>query len=269
MAQPPRVYKTPAIVLRQRKLGDTDKIVTLYTANYGKLDAVAKGVRRPRSRLAGHVEPLTHASFLLAQGRNLDIITQAETIEPFQTIRDDLDRLGPALYAAELLDRCTEDRAENFALYRLLLDTLRRIAARAEAAPLALRFYEMALLTQLGFQPEVMTCVACRDRLDPEGTFWSAAAGGVVCRACLLPDEPVRPLSANAVKVLRVLQTAPYSEAAKLVIRPELADELERVMREYVTYVLEQEVRSASFLDAVRRTRRPRAVAPTSPAERP
>lgn len=269
MAQPPRVYKTTAIVLRQRKLGDADRIVTLYTAHYGKLDAVAKGVRRPRSRLAGHVEPLTHASFLLAQGRNLDIITQAETIEPFQTLRDDLDRLGHALYAAELLDRFTEDRAENFALYRLLLDTLRRIAARADTAPLALRFYEMALLTQLGFQPEVMACVACRGRLDPEGTFWSAASGGVLCRACLLPDEPVRPLSANAVKVLRVFQSAPFSEAAKLVIRADLADELERAMREYVTYVLEREVRSAAFLDAVRRARRVGAVAPASPVQPP
>ncbi|HWQ28426.1 MAG TPA: DNA repair protein RecO [Dehalococcoidia bacterium] len=263
----PRVYKTPAIVLRQRKLGDTDKIVTLYTANYGKLDAVAKGVRRPRSKLAGHVEPLIHASFLLARGRNLDIVTQAETIEPFQVIRDDLDRLGPALYAAELLDRFTEDRAENFALYRLLLDTLRRIAARADTAPLALRFYEMALLGQLGFQPELTACVGCRGRLDPEGTFWSAASGGVLCRACVPPEEPVRPLSANAVKVLRVLQSAPFSEAAKLVIRPELAAEIERAMREYVTCVLEQEVRSAAFLDAVRRARRPRPAAAASPAE--
>lgn len=252
----PRVYKTPGIVLRQRKLGDADKIVTLYTANYGKLDAVAKGVRRPRSRLAGHVEPLTHASFLLAQGRNLDIVTQAETIESFQAIRDDLDRLGPALYAAELLDRFTEDRAENFAPYRLLLDTLRRIAARPEAAGIALRFYEMALLGELGFQPELMACVGCRGRLDPEATYWSAPSGGVLCRACVPLDQPVRPLSANAVKVLRVLQSAPFSEAAKLVIRPELADELERAMREYATYVLEQEVRTAAFLDAVRRVRR-------------
>jgi len=93
MAQP-RVYSTPAIVLRQRKLGDADKILTLYTARLGKLDAVAKGVRRARSRMAGHVEPLTQANVQLAKGKSLDVLTQVETIESFQALRDDLDRLN-------------------------------------------------------------------------------------------------------------------------------------------------------------------------------
>ena len=103
MPQAPRVYKTPAIVLRQRKLGDTDKILTLYTANLGKLEAVVKGVRKTRSRLAGHVEPLTQATFMLAKGKSLDIVTQVETIESFQPLRDDPDptyhRMGVALDA--------------------------------------------------------------------------------------------------------------------------------------------------------------------------
>src|SRR5437773_247463 len=81
-----RVYKPPAIVLRQRKLGDADKILTLYTANLGKIEAVAKGVRKTRSRLAGHVEPLTQATFMLAKGKSLDIVTQVETIESFQPV---------------------------------------------------------------------------------------------------------------------------------------------------------------------------------------
>ena len=152
MPQPPRVYKTPAIVLRQRKLGDADKIITLYTASYGKLDAVAKGVRRLTSRLAGHVQPLNHGSYLLAHGRNLDIITQAQSIETFQPLRDDLGRLSYALYAAELLDRATEERAENFAVYRLLLDTLRRVATRNDI-DVVLRYSDMSLLMQLGSRP--------------------------------------------------------------------------------------------------------------------
>src|SRR3972149_1127095 len=114
MPQPPRVYKTPAIVLRQRKLGDADKIITLYSAEYGKLDAVAKGVRRITSRLAGHVEPLSHGSFMLAHGRNLDVITQVQTIETFQPLRDNLERLSRALYAAELVDRATKARRQKF-----------------------------------------------------------------------------------------------------------------------------------------------------------
>ncbi len=268
MARAIRVYKTPAIVLRQRKLGDADKIITLYSANYGKIDAVAKGVRRPRSRLAGHVEPLSHATYLLARGRNLDIITQAETIESFQALRDDLDRLGPALYAAELLDRFTELRSENFALYRLLLDAMRRLASGGDiGAPL--RFYEMALLDALGFRPELRACVTCRSRLEPVTNYWSPPAGGVVCPSCLSGETSVRPLSVSALKVLRALQDGPYAEAARIAVGPDLAERLERAMRDYVRFVLEQDVRSAAFMDAVRRSARRAAVAgrPASPTE--
>ena len=99
----PRVYKTQAIVLRQRKLGEADKIVTLYTSHQGKVDAVAKGVRRTKSRLAGHLEPLTLGSYMLAEGRELDIVTQAETVDAFAGLRADLDRVSRGLYCAELV----------------------------------------------------------------------------------------------------------------------------------------------------------------------
>lgn len=253
--RPPRVFKTAAIVLRQRRLSDADKIITLYTANFGKLEAVAKGVRRPASRMAGQVEPLNHAYFLLARGRALDIITQAESIEPFQVVREDLDRLSRALYAAELLDRFTESHADNFALYRLLLDTLRRLEKRPDLDAI-LRFYELALLRDLGYLPELEECVGCRQRLQAEMNFWSAASGGVVCPRCVPPDTPVRPLSLSALKVMRVYAGGNFAAASRVALAPDLAEELERHLREYVQYVLEREVRSATFMDLVRRRTR-------------
>lgn len=252
MPQPPRVYSTPAIVLRQRKLGETDKIVTLYTANLGKLDAVAKGVRRVTSRLAGHVEPLTHGSYLLAQGRNLDIITQAQTIESFPALRSDLDRLSRALYAAELLDRFTEERSENFTLYRLLLDTLRRLE-RNEHSDLALRFLEMGLLTQLGYRPELGRCVVCASDLAAETHAWAPSVGGVVCARCRPRVDVVRPLSVNALKLLRLLQGERFQDVARVRVGPELLEEVERHLRDAVRFALERDVRSAAFLDDVRK----------------
>lgn len=265
MAQPPRVYKSPAIVLRQRKLGDVDKIVTLYSANYGKLDAVAKGVRRVTSRLAGHVEPLNHGSYMLAHGRSLDIITQAQTIETFQPLRDDLDRLSRALYAAELVDRFTEERSENFDLYRLLLDTLRRLAQRDDL-DLALRFFEMSLLSLMGYQPELGRCVTCGRPPEMETNAWAPAVGGVVCTRCRPGETAVRPLSANALKVLRLLQGGSFQETARLGIAVELGDELERHLHDAIRYALERDVRSAAFLAAVRRPRRGRPASPVRSA---
>ena len=259
MAQPPRVYKATAIVLRQRKLGDADKIITLYSTEQGKLEAVAKGVRRTRSRLAGPVEPLNHGSYLLARGRNLDIVTQAQTIESFQAIRDDLDRLSRALYVAELLDRATEERAENFALYRLLLDTMRRLSERSDL-DLVVRFFEMSLLVQLGYRPEVSRCAACEGSLAAEGNSWASGVGGAVCPRCRPPEVTLRSLSPNALKVLRLLQSERFEELSQLSMVHALGDELERHLRDAIHHALDRDVRSAAFLDIVRRRTRERSV---------
>ncbi|MEX0749178.1 MAG: DNA repair protein RecO [Dehalococcoidia bacterium] len=257
MPQPPRVYKTPAIVLRQRRLGDADKILTLYTASLGQIDAVAKGVRKAKSRLAGHVEPLTQATFMLAKGKSLDIVTQVETIEAFQPLRDDLDRLSRAFYASELLDKFTEPHAENFGLYRLLLDTLRRLASEPDVDT-PLRFYEMSLLFDAGYTPELEECVVCRERLQPVTNYWTAGGGGVVCQNCRSDEAAVRPISANAVKLLRLLLHGRYQDVTRVTIQGELASELERALGEYVRWVLERDIRSAAFIDTVRRRRAPR-----------
>ncbi|MGB2694457.1 MAG: DNA repair protein RecO [Dehalococcoidia bacterium] len=257
MPPPPRVYKTPGIVLRQRRLGDADKIITLYSANYGKLEAVAKGVRRITSRLAGHVEPLNHGSYMFAHGRNLDIVTGAQTIETFQPLREDLDRLSRALYTAELVDRATEEREENFELYRLLLDTLRRLA-ELDDLDLVLRFFEMSLLGQLGYQPELRECVGCRKALADEDNVWAPMSGGITCPTCRPTDVALRPLSLNGLKVLRLLQSGSFQDVARVRIAPELAQELERHLREAFRYALDRDIRSASFVDAVRRRARER-----------
>ena len=257
MPRPPRVYKCSAIVLRQRKLGEADKIITLYTAEFGKVDAVAKGVRRIKSRLAGHVEPLRHTSFMLARGRNLDIVTQVQSIESFQALRDDLNKLSHALYAAELLDRATEERSENFDLYRLLLDTLRRFTERDDLERI-LRYYEMRLLMQLGYKPELELCVVCGSELG-EGKVvrWVASLGGAVCPSCKPRDVSLRALPQESLAAMRMLQSDNATVIDDLVLDHETAHDIERILRDAIHHALDQDVRSAAFLDDVRRTARP------------
>jgi DNA repair protein RecO (recombination protein O) len=189
---------------------------------------------------------------MFARGRNLDVITQVQSIETFQPLRDNLERLSRALYAAELVDRATEDRAENFAVYRLLLDALRRLSQRDDL-DLVLRFFEMSVLGQLGYQPELNECVVCRRGVPDEGNSWAAALGGVICPDCWPPEVTLVALSAGALKVLRLLQGGSFQEVARLQLDPRLSDELERHLREAIHHALEREVRSAGFLDTVRR----------------
>src|SRR3989304_4519194 len=105
----PRLYKTEAVVVRAMDLGEADRILTLLTPGLGKLRAVAKGVRRSQSKLGGHLDLLTRSSVMVARGKNLDIITQAQGLDSFLPLRNDLMRLGCGLYAAELAERFTPE----------------------------------------------------------------------------------------------------------------------------------------------------------------
>ncbi len=120
----PRNYQTEAIIIKKTKLGEADRILTLYTPALGKIQAVAKGVRRPRSKLSGHLELLTHSLVSLARGRNLDTITGSQTISSFLPLKSDLGLASYALYAIELVNQFTAYHIENLHLFRLLLVTL-------------------------------------------------------------------------------------------------------------------------------------------------
>ena len=177
-----RVYRTEGIVLRRQDFGEADRIITLYSPTHGKIRAIGKGVRRTKSRVGGHVELFTHVNVLVAQGRNLDIITQAEARGTFAAIRDDLWRATYACYCAELVDRMTEERLENRAIFDLLLLQLGYLNGAAEPgqrrAELSVRTFELRLLGVLGYAPELFRCVECGEPLKPEENRISAERRG-------------------------------------------------------------------------------------------
>jgi len=140
-----RNYQTQGIILKQTKLGEFDKIVTIYTPEFGKLRAVAKGACRTKSKLGGNVEPLTHSSMLLAKGRNLDIVTQSQTINGFLTLKSDLWRMACGLYILELIDSFTVEGGENRPLFDLLLDILNQLS-ESDSNEAILRYFELHLL---------------------------------------------------------------------------------------------------------------------------
>ena len=115
-----RVYRTEAVVLRHSDFAEADRLLTVYTPYLGKVRLLAKGIRKPRSRKAGHLELFTRTQLLVARGRNLDIITQAQTLEPYLALRQDLWRMSHAYYVGELVDCFGEEQAENHTLYRIL-----------------------------------------------------------------------------------------------------------------------------------------------------
>jgi len=247
----PRNYQTGAIIIKKIKLGEADRILTLYTPHLGKIQAVAKGVRRPRSKMAGHLELLTHSLVALARGRNLDTIIGGQTIDSFLPLKSDLQLTSYALYIAELVDQFTVEHIENYPLFQLLLETMHRLC-QAGNSELALRYFELHLLNEVGYRPQLQQCVSCHTPLTPAFDSFCSSAGGVLCPNCSQSQPLTYSLSLNAIKVLRLLQGSDYSTAGRLKINSELSRELEGVMRSFLKYLLEREVKSTAWLDTLR-----------------
>jgi DNA repair protein RecO (recombination protein O) len=252
MSPTERVYRIEAIVLRRHDLGEADRILSVFSPDRGKLRLLAKGVRRPSSRKAGHLEPFTRAHLLIARGRDLDLITQAEAIDPYPNVRADLVRVGHAAYAVELLDRIAVEEAGNQRLFQLLRQTLERLSEGAHPA-LVLRHYELHLLEAAGFRPELTRCVAGREEIRAEDQFFSPEAGGALCPRCGAGRPDARPISQAALRVLRHLQRSDFTLVADLALRPQVLSEVERVMEFYLTYLLERRLNAPEFLRQVRR----------------
>ena len=257
----PRFTKTDAIVLKQNAIGEADRVLTMFTLDRGKLRAAARGVRRPRSRMAGHLEPLVHCRVMLVRGRSMPIVAGAETIQGFSRLRTDLDALARALVCVELVDAFSPEEQANPSVLTLLLETLARLEA-GETDTL-LRHFELLLLQCMGYMPELQHCVRCQSAILPEQHAFSPTLGGVICLTCVAygrtgahpgqPEAPVLPLSLNALKVLRYFQGHSYQEARTLHVRPPLARELEALMGNYIPYLLERQRRAPAFLEGLRR----------------
>ena len=254
-----RLYKTEAIILRQRRVGEADRFLTIYTPGLGKFDIKAKGVRKTTSRMSGHLQPLSHCMLQIAQGHSMDVVTGVETLASFGRLHENLDRLSLGLYAAELTDRITAERATSYPSFSLLLDVLQRLDREPDGWA-ALRYFEMNLLGQAGFKPALEGCVVCVKPLEPVDNFFAPLAGGAVCRGCVGGLAGPRLLTLNALKFLRLLQRGSYNDVARVSVEEGLGDEVERHLRGYIITILERDVNAAAFIEKLRKDRNTRSV---------
>ncbi len=247
-----RTFRTEAIVLRRKDFGEADRLLTLFTPEIGKIRVLAKGIRKPRSRKAGHLELYTRSNLLLAKGRDMDIITQADTLDAYRPLREDLLRSTYGSYFIELLDRFTPDEAENKPLYDLLAQALGWLA-EADDLALATRYYELQVLGMSGYQLELFYCVVGGERIVAEDQFFSPADGGVICPRCGEKREGAFRISLAALKVLRHLLRSNYQTVRALKLSQAVHAEVERAIHRTITYHLERQLKSVEFLKQVQR----------------
>ncbi len=230
------------IVLRGYPFGEADRVVVLLSPNHGKLRAVAKGIRKTKSRFGGRLEPFTHVDLLMYEGRNLDTITQVSVVETFANLRLDLDRVVAAGTMVEAIDAVAQEDEPAHRLFLLLQRGLRALDAHPAQADLVSAFL-LKLSDVLGLAPSLAACAEC-GRVDDLQRF-SLASGGVVCSRCS-PDRGVK-LRDGLTEYLAALAAADLADLPP--DSPEYSGEAMGVTRRFVEYHLERRLESLSVLD--------------------
>lgn len=250
-----RQYQVNAIVLKRTDVGEADRLLTLLTAERGKLRAVAKGARKPSARKTGHVELFNFVALSLHVAREIDIITQAQTREPFLAVRDDLDRLGYAYYFAELIDRFVEEEPELRDVFDLMYNALHWLGKTAHLSRTA-RYFEIRLLDILGYRPQLQICIQSKEELLPEENFFSPEGGGMLKPEYRNMFRDAISVPVNALKVLRFLQARSHAQIEQLNLSTQVESEVEAILHYYITHLLERNLKSVDFLNTLKHSPR-------------
>lgn len=241
-----KLYKADAVVLRARDCGSGNKLLILYSREYGKIKVMAHGVSKPTSRKRGAVQPFTRTQFLIYRGRELDSVSQCEGIEMFSSLKGNLATISYASYLAELVDAITPEREPNRNLFYLFLETLRLMVV--EDTELLVRAFEVKAAGLMGYRPVLESCAQCQKPLGAE-IFFSPGTGGVVCSSCGPAVPDVMPCSRGVVQTLKVLLSWPLAKLHQLKVERRARNRIKYLLHEYLKYHLEQDFKSAAFLN--------------------
>jgi len=263
------LIKTDAIVLRTRRMGETSKLVTLFTEHHGKLKVTAKGARRPKSKFAGCLEVSwqVHIGCPVRDDRDMHTLTDAEILRARPGLLADLPRLSYAAAACETVDQLSLDHEPNRRLYQCLTGVLGGVE---EVAPVQLEalfwYYQLRLAEALGLRPELANCANCGDQLPPEAAWFSPGLGGSICRECgrqAAEDQEgegapdylrARRISADSLCLLTTLQgLRTYTREAIPAAPPHRSDEVRALLRSFLEYHggTSGRLRSLEFLNAM------------------
>jgi DNA repair protein RecO (recombination protein O) len=245
------IYSAEAVVLRKVDYGEADRILTLLTRERGKVAAIAKSVRKSKSRMAGQLDVFAHGKMLLAEGKSMDVVTQFQRITENSALGAELKRAAVASVVVEVADKVMEERHAAPEMFVLVVDALAHLSDREVPPVMELADFLTRVLAELGYAPEVTRCARCGGVLGEEGLSFSALAGGVVCRECGHHDPAGRAVSSRTVKVLRVLASGDRELFFRL--RLDEADNraVDSVLESQLEHHLDRQLKSIDFLRRV------------------
>jgi DNA repair protein RecO (recombination protein O) len=259
-------FKADAVILRTIDYGESDRIITFYTKDRGKQSAIAKGARRSKRRFVGNIDPLCFSRLTLFYNGKSDLlrVDDATAFDGFSHIKADIESYGSACYIIELADEMTEPAESNPLVFAIIVGFLRLFdklgfggVALTDEREVLLRFFEVKLLSALGYLPHLDGCVICRDEIGGEGNagarlYFDSEKGGVVCVACVPGYTSATPVSAGTAKFLSTASRLTMDKLLRLTPGRDFKVEGDAVMSSFIQFHLGKELKSRKFMDKMK-----------------
>lgn len=247
------LYKTEGIVLHRNELGEADRIITYYTRDYGKVRAVAKGVRRSKSSQAGPTQLFTYADLIIYRGKSLDRLSQVYTKETFNKIKEELVRMAYGTYILDLVKAITVEDDPNEAMFVLLLKTL-YLLSEVNDLEFITRIFELRTMSLMGFKPHLNSCQFCSTVLSHGKIKFHPGSGGLVCDECTSKAQGrIIEMSRGTLEIMKRFLDFNYQQLMKLKLPDYARQELEVVMEPFIQYHLDRKLKSLDFLKSIKR----------------
>ena len=231
--------ETKGVVIRQTKYSEADKILTIFTKEKGKVQAIAKGARRPKSQLMGSTEIFCYSEFLMYSGKNLYNINQGQIIDAFYSLREDIYKLSYATFILELIDSSVLEEEPNDLLFELLIKTLKTLSEMKDNYNKLLLAFEIKYISFIGFRPQLSECVSCSGDINNNVRF-DIVEGGVVCEKCFTSDFNQLKISRNIIETMKRLLYIKLEELDDIIISKSDEKKIEEVLIKYITSHIEK-----------------------------
>ena len=238
-------YKTEGIIIKRRNFGETDRMLTIYTKEYGKIEALAKGARKSLSKLGGHIELFYRSDFVIHEGRNIDLVIGAQLANSFSHLQTSSELTNSAYYLSELLYRSTGENIENRQIYYLLNQVL--VKLNKQSYQKLLCYFELKLFSNLGHEPQIDVCAHCHKKIQEKAVF-DYREGGSLCMDCAKMSVDPLYLSPNATKLVRIIRKQPLDFLNRVIISDELISTLSQCTRQMRQCILERPLNCEKYM---------------------
>lgn len=245
-------FRSPSIILKTRTLRESDQIVSTFTEKEGKITAVAKGVKKPKSSLRGCVQPFCYSHLFFSKGQDMDLITQGKIIDFFGNSREDINRMLYCMYMMELLDKSLMEKVPIPNLFAVCLDVL-QVMNKEGFNPMLIRYFESRLLVNLGYKPVLDRCVRC-NRQDFKSYEFSLADGGLICDSCRDTTRGLLSLRGDSLALIKLLFEGSFQAIRRVKASTAATQQLEAFLEDYLEYHLERKFRVKNTIRWMKQT---------------